>query len=576
MHSFFRRASRLSLLLNVVALGTLPAYSYQQAAPNRVSTPANVRARVTALRHSIATDHIRVVIQFDTAVQYQPGTAVNPDRIFFDLSSTEPATTLPTKTFVGDPILQRIRVAPYQPGITRVVLDISKPVSYNSSFVADPPRLVIDLARSAVNDPVPAPVSPASLTSSNGAAEKHLRMHDGQLLPTQSRPAGRSSAVRKNLNAAAPVPARSRADSVAATQAIRVAASPSAIIAGTKPLSTQALLVSANQPSAVVRGSPPPTPPKALDARDSQLVQQFGGKGKPAVGSAEWCLKAAQQGSIDAQFQLGNLYVNGDGVPHDLTEAARWYTHAAQQGHAAAASNLGVLYANGWGVGKDDAEAVKWFRKASDAGDDGGRANLGAMYLKGRGVVQSDVEGARWLRAAAEHGVPEAQYGLGTLFANGRGLPRSEAETAKWLQKAADQGYAPARLAVGKLHVAGAGVSRDYHSAMKYFQQANTPEAWYQIGLLYQEGLGVPRNDAQAMTWFLKAARHKLPDAQYAIGQAYQNRDPIEAYSWFALAASNGHQQGIIAMNSLAPHMTAAQLREAQTRALNKAAHASN
>jgi TPR repeat protein len=118
------------------------------------------------------------------------------------------------------------------------------------------------------------------------------------------------------------------------------------------------------------------------------------------------------------------------------------------------------------------------------------------------------------------------------------------------------------------MYVAGAGVPRDYAEAMRHFRSADTPQAWYQLGLLYQQGLGAPASDAEAAVWWLKAAERGSAEAQYAIGRLYLNRDPVAAYSWFALAAAAGDKEGVAAMKSLAPRLTAQQLAEAQQRAL--------
>ena len=61
----------------------------------------------------------------------------------------------------------------------------------------------------------------------------------------------------------------------------------------------------------------------------------------------KWCLKAAEQGEVDAQNNLGAVYENGDGVPQDYAEAVRWYREAANQGYALAQFNLGFLYYEG-------------------------------------------------------------------------------------------------------------------------------------------------------------------------------------------------------------------------------------
>ena len=46
-----------------------------------------------------------------------------------------------------------------------------------------------------------------------------------------------------------------------------------------------------------------------------------------------------------AQYNLGVMYDQGDGVTEDHAEALRWYRLAAEQGHAEAQFNLGVMYA---------------------------------------------------------------------------------------------------------------------------------------------------------------------------------------------------------------------------------------
>ena len=76
----------------------------------------------------------------------------------------------------------------------------------------------------------------------------------------------------------------------------------------------------------------------------------------------------AEQGNALAQFNLGLMYANGEGVPEDDAEAVRWYRLGAEQGNARAQSNLGVMYASGKGVPKDDAEAVRWVRLAAEQG----------------------------------------------------------------------------------------------------------------------------------------------------------------------------------------------------------------
>ena len=64
----------------------------------------------------------------------------------------------------------------------------------------------------------------------------------------------------------------------------------------------------------------------------------------------------------------------------------RWYRIAAEQGDVGAQYNLGVMYADGEGVPEDDAEAVRWYRIAAEQGDVGAQYNLGVMLRPRRGA----------------------------------------------------------------------------------------------------------------------------------------------------------------------------------------------
>jgi len=73
-------------------------------------------------------------------------------------------------------------------------------------------------------------------------------------------------------------------------------------------------------------------------------------RGDYATALREW-RPLAEQGYTAAQFNLGQLYANGQGVPQDYVQARRWWEKAAVQGDVDAATNLGTLYLNGQGGG---------------------------------------------------------------------------------------------------------------------------------------------------------------------------------------------------------------------------------
>ncbi|MBR4327941.1 MAG: sel1 repeat family protein, partial [Bacteroidales bacterium] len=80
--------------------------------------------------------------------------------------------------------------------------------------------------------------------------------------------------------------------------------------------------------------------------------------------------KAAEQGNVIAQFNLGVCYDIGYGVKQDSPKAVELYTRAAEKGNVDAQSRLGSCYENGEGVAKDYAKAVEWYTKAAKQGSE--------------------------------------------------------------------------------------------------------------------------------------------------------------------------------------------------------------
>ena len=89
--------------------------------------------------------------------------------------------------------------------------------------------------------------------------------------------------------------------------------------------------------------------------------------------------QAAERGDAKAQYELGVMYDNGQGIAQDHTEAMKWFRKAAKRGYADAQNNLGLMYAKGEGVAQNYAEAMKWLRKAAEQGHEGAEKALQAM-----------------------------------------------------------------------------------------------------------------------------------------------------------------------------------------------------
>jgi TPR repeat protein len=105
---------------------------------------------------------------------------------------------------------------------------------------------------------------------------------------------------------------------------------------------------------------------------------------------------AASAGDAWAQYNLGHLFLDGLGVPRDVSEAFDWYMRAAEQGHVRAMSLVGRCYEQGWGVEKDSALARSWYRKSADGGYFRGAFNY-ASTLVSEGRV---ADAAPWFEKA--------------------------------------------------------------------------------------------------------------------------------------------------------------------------------
>jgi uncharacterized protein len=125
--------------------------------------------------------------------------------------------------------------------------------------------------------------------------------------------------------------------------------------------------------------------------------------GDYATALREW-EPLAKHGQAVAQYNLGLLYANGQGVPKDDAQARQWYEKAALQGHADAQVNLGSLYDYGRGGPQDFMMAVRWYRRSADQGNDLAQRRLGLLYERGDGVQKDYVQAYMWYKLGAANG----------------------------------------------------------------------------------------------------------------------------------------------------------------------------
>ncbi len=148
-------------------------------------------------------------------------------------------------------------------------------------------------------------------------------------------------------------------------------------------------------------------------------------------------LVMALNGNHDAEFELGAMFHDGDGIDRDYVKAIEWYTKAAEAGNRQAAFNLGLMYINGEGAEKNSGTATLWLVKASSLGDVRAMFHLGQMAY-----LQKDFKTAypHYLKSAMG-GFADAQMNAGVMHIRGEGVPAPDMiEGYAWLKIAGDSG----------------------------------------------------------------------------------------------------------------------------------------
>ena len=93
--------------------------------------------------------------------------------------------------------------------------------------------------------------------------------------------------------------------------------------------------------------------------------------------------------------------------------------------------------------------------------------------------------------------------------------------------------------------------------------------AQYNLGVMYDNGMGVPENDAEAVKWYRKAADQGYAKAQFNLGAAYYNgdgvpEDHIRAYVWLSMAKTQGYESAKKGVETVKNLMTKQQIAQAQ------------
>ena len=294
--------------------------------------------------------------------------------------------------------------------------------------------------------------------------------------------------------------------------------------------------------------------------KDEQTVDDSQAeKSIPQLSYIDSLIKKADDGDVNAAFELGSIYELGKEKKQNFEQSFRWYSVAAKRGMSNAQVKVGDMYLNGIGIEKNQKNAVEWYRKAANKDNAQGLYSLGICYEKGLGLSINYNEAIKLYNEAILLGSLDAQYQLAQCYFKGHGVRKDNRNALDKLKKAASKGHVKSQLAIGKCYSEGKGVVQDAKTAVIWYQKAaekGDAEGQMQLALCYEKGKGVKQNSVIAVEWAEKAAAQGFTAAEYFLGNAYQNGRGVPQNSdiatlWYRKAANKGVHNAANALQML-------------------------
>ena len=139
------------------------------------------------------------------------------------------------------------------------------------------------------------------------------------------------------------------------------------------------------------------------------------------------------------------------------------------------------------------------------------------------------------------------------------------------VRQAAEQGDAGAQNNLGVMYANGEGVLKDEAEAVRWYRLAaeqGNAIAQFNLGVMYSNGRGVLKDDAEAVRWYRLAAEQGNAIAQFNLGVTYANgqgvlKDSVLAHMWYNIASANGNEAARKLRDNLEDDMTRAEISRA-------------
>lgn len=300
-----------------------------------------------------------------------------------------------------------------------------------------------------------------------------------------------------------------------------------------------------------------------------------------------WVKHSAEAEFVPAMHAYGCELLRGKRISQDKRSGLALIKKSAKQGYVKSIQMLYSLgeevlalkYANEFAA-KNDPEAIETlaemklldkcyedgislYEKAASLGFKEAMFNLGVIYDNGEICEKDTYKAIMWYQRAAELGDAQSMDNLAFLLENGPEDMRNEEAAFKWYMKAAEAGLSKAWNDVATCYKHGVGVSQSVENAREYYIKAlefEEPEiAYYNLFLLYADGIATKRNPGEALKWLRKSADRGLPDACWDLGTHFKlgiivSQDFNQAFHWYSIAAEQGHPSSIYELGLMYLH----------------------
>lgn len=282
---------------------------------------------------------------------------------------------------------------------------------------------------------------------------------------------------------------------------------------------------------------------------------------------------ACEQGDGDKCYNLGRMYMEGNGTDQSYYKAREAYKLGCEKGNNEdACREFGKLQSDGLGESPDDhvveqpsnqrqtspvlkQSQFESYKIACEQGDGDKCYSLGRMYMDGNGTDKSYSKAREAYKQGCEqrsYSTMEACYALGKIYANGLGVGRNYNKAQKLFKHTCRSGDSKGCGDLGHMYLYGNGVKKNYSQAIQLLKKGcehNDAKACSTLGTLYITGQVVKEDYKKAYGLFDKGCRAGDALGCYNMGNIYENgigraQSKHDAIHFYNLACSAGLQEG--------------------------------